>query len=99
MSEDFDNHIINYVIDQKKDTLRKYLGTEEAIWDYNEMRFTVHDMNRAKIYYLDKTVKNMIELAKKEASSLLDPEWKDNTKYNSIFKTLEDKQSLLTNFL
>jgi hypothetical protein len=97
-STDFDNYILDYIISEKKKTVKEYLSNKVIQWDDNDARFTVHDMNRAKIQYLDQLVQKMISDAQTIASETYTDEW-DNKQYQHLHSILQEKSQKLKDFL
>lgn len=97
LSDEFDDCIINYIVEEKKETLKEYLSNKTIAWDHNDIRFTVHDMNRAKIQYLDMIINKMIEDAQLLSKSMLTDQ--DDKKYRNTYQKLQDKKNKIKDFL
>lgn len=98
LSEDFDEFVLKYVIEEKKRTLIDYINAREIRWDDNDVRFTVHDMNRAKVQYLDAMVEDILSKAKAMAWTLFTWDWSDK-KYQQTHNLLTIKSDKLKYFL
>ncbi len=92
LSDDFDEYVLDKVIEKKKATVKEYLWNKKIVGDDNDVRFTAHDMNKAKVMYLDDLVKELLEEARKINHSTYS---QDNKTYELYHNKINNKKKLL----